>query len=92
MQSVVADHVAVVAGEHHDGVVGEMKLVESRQQAAEVPVHGMDRGEVKSRPLFDLVEVRSQGRRDGGIERFEWRRVLLRHRVVRQVRLAEMQA
>lgn len=41
-QAVVADHVPVIAGENHDGAVGQPRVLERRDDPADLPIHERD--------------------------------------------------
>jgi len=60
MQAVMADHIAVVAGEHHNGVFRQAEFVQPGEQAPQVAIHRVNRAVVETRPLLDLRRVRAQ--------------------------------
>ena len=90
---MVAEIVAVVAGEDDDGRFGQFQLVQQVQDAADIAVDTLDRSQVLPGPLLDPrdidVVVGSLG--DLGVQVLEWGPIFRTDRQPRGVRCAEVQ-
>ena len=91
--TMVAEIVAVVAGEDDDGRFGQFQLVQQVQDAADVAVDTLDRSQVLPGPLLDPrdIDVVVGGLGDLGVQVLERSPVFRSYGQPRGVRCAEVQ-